>query len=286
MADQAASDLAVGLALGAASLGIGAGGRGIAQPGQDDQVQGLVELAVAGAIQPHPRRLAAGGRDGRRTTEQAKAASLAAAAGMGPGAQDDGGHDRATPQRLSSSGRQAWTRVVMARVWSAISRSRSWLRRARARRLAAVAMVSESKSAPSRSRPQALTRRGVVRPPSRPRRVSGAATTRGWSWRWASVVAWTAERLAVSRTWSAARWPVARAGRAGHGQGLAGRPGRIQGVGLGAVAAGGPLGPVQRHHLLLVGSQEPGQAGAVAPVPSIAHTRRPSCRSASRSSCW
>jgi hypothetical protein len=30
------------------------------------------------------------------------------------------------------------------------------------------------------------------------------------------------------------------------------------------VAAGGPLGPVQLHHLLGVGSQEPGQAGAVA----------------------
>jgi hypothetical protein len=47
VADQAASDLAVGLALGAASFGVGAGGWVIAQPGQDDQVQGLVELARA-----------------------------------------------------------------------------------------------------------------------------------------------------------------------------------------------------------------------------------------------
>jgi hypothetical protein len=47
-------------------------------------------------------------------------------------------------------------------------------------------------------------------------------------------------------------------------QGLAGRPGGIQGVGLGAVAAGGPLGPVQLHHLFVVGGQEPGQPGAVA----------------------
>jgi hypothetical protein len=60
-------------------------------------------------------------------------------------------------------------------------------------------------------------------------------------------------------------WP----GRSGLGelvaaQGLTGGPGGIEGVGLGAVAAGGPLGPVQLHHTLLVGGQEPGQAGAVA----------------------
>src|SRR5215218_7882783 len=48
IADQAASDLAVGLALGAAPLGVGAGRRVIAQPGQHYQVQGLVELADPG----------------------------------------------------------------------------------------------------------------------------------------------------------------------------------------------------------------------------------------------
>jgi hypothetical protein len=58
VADQAASDFAVGLALGAAPLGIGAGRWVIAQPGQDNDVQGLVELAVAGAVQPHPNGLA------------------------------------------------------------------------------------------------------------------------------------------------------------------------------------------------------------------------------------
>ena len=68
----------------------------------------------------------------------------AAAAGMGPGAQDNGGHNRATPVRLSRSGGQARTRVVMALVWSAISAFRSWMRRARARRLIAVAAVSTS----------------------------------------------------------------------------------------------------------------------------------------------
>src|SRR4029450_10992223 len=51
VADQAASDLAVGLALSPAPLGIGAGRRVIAQPGQDDHVQGLVELTVAGAVE-------------------------------------------------------------------------------------------------------------------------------------------------------------------------------------------------------------------------------------------
>jgi hypothetical protein len=41
------------------------------------------------------------------------------------------------------------------------------------------------------------------------------------------------------------------------GQGFAGRPGRIQRVGLGAVAAGGPLGSVQLHHLLGLSLEEP-----------------------------
>jgi hypothetical protein len=45
---------------------------------------------------------------------------------------------------------------------------------------------------------------------------------------------------------------------------LAGRPGRIQGIGLGTMAAGGPLGAVQLHHLLGVTMEESGQPGAVA----------------------
>jgi hypothetical protein len=47
-------------------------------------------------------------------------------------------------------------------------------------------------------------------------------------------------------------------------QRLAGGPGGIQRVGLGAVASGGPLGPVQLHDLLGVRAQEPGQAGTIA----------------------
>jgi hypothetical protein len=52
IADQAASDFAVGLALSPPAGGVGAGRRVIAQAGQHDQVQSLVELAVAGAVEP------------------------------------------------------------------------------------------------------------------------------------------------------------------------------------------------------------------------------------------
>ena len=76
VADQAASDFAVGLALGPAAGGVGAGGWVVAEPGQDDDVEGLVEVAVAGAIQPHPYRLAAGGGDRAAPPSMAKAASL------------------------------------------------------------------------------------------------------------------------------------------------------------------------------------------------------------------
>src|SRR5215218_634505 len=209
VADQAASDLAVGLALSPSPLGIGAGGRVIAQPGQDDQVQGLVEVAIARAVESNPDPLARGGWDRGGVAQHREGGLGPAAARMGPGTQ----HDRATigptPVGVSSSGCQARTSAVMARVCSAISASRSWMRRARARRLATVAAVSGSVSARCRSRPQVLTRRGVVRSRSRLRRTSGAATTSAWSWRWASLVAWTAERRAASRTESAARWPAA-----------------------------------------------------------------------------
>src|SRR5215216_2899531 len=83
IADQTASDFPVGPALGAAPLGVGTGRRVIAQPGQDDQVQGLVELTVPRAIQPHAHRLAAGGRDGRGPAEHGEGGIGAAAAGMG-----------------------------------------------------------------------------------------------------------------------------------------------------------------------------------------------------------
>jgi hypothetical protein len=52
------------------------------------------------------------------------------------------------------------------------------------------------------------------------------------------------------------------------------------------VAASGPLGPVEFHHLLGMGLQEPAQAGAIATGALIAHTRWPGCWLASFSSCW
>jgi hypothetical protein len=80
VADQAASDLAVGLSLGAAPLGVGAGGWVVAQPGQDDQVQGLVELTIPGPVEPHAHRLAAGGRDGGGTAQHGEGSVAGAAA--------------------------------------------------------------------------------------------------------------------------------------------------------------------------------------------------------------
>jgi hypothetical protein len=175
VADQRAFDLAVGLALGAPALGIGPGRRVIAQPGQDDEVQRLVELAVPGAVEPNPHGLAAGGRDRGGAAQDREAASLGQrpacnqvhstlAATIGP-----------TPCWRSRSGRQARTSVVMAPVCSAISRSSSCARRAKAGRLAAVAVVSASQSPRWRSCPQVPVSCWVVKPRRRPRSTSGAA---------------------------------------------------------------------------------------------------------------
>jgi hypothetical protein len=69
-------------------------------------------------------------------------------------------------------------------------------------------------------------------------------------------------------------------GRSGLGelvaaQGLTGGPGGVQRVGLGAVAAGGSLGPVQLHHLLGLGLQEPGQASNLPHSSPRDHTLAP-----------
>jgi hypothetical protein len=83
---------------------------------------------------------------GAAPPSMAKAASL----GQRPGCDQAHGTVAATigptPVRVSRSGRQARTRVVMARVCSVISASRSWMRRARARRLAATVAVSVSQA--------------------------------------------------------------------------------------------------------------------------------------------
>ena len=148
VADQAAVDFAVGLALGPSPLGLGAGRRVRAQPGQDDQVPGLVEVAVAGVVEPNPDRLAAGGRDRGGATEHGEGGVSSTAAPMDQAHSTTAATIGPTPVRLSSSGRQARTRTVMARVCSAISAFRSWMRRARGRRLATVAVVSTSQAVP------------------------------------------------------------------------------------------------------------------------------------------
>src|SRR4029453_15373482 len=146
VADQASSDLAVGLALSPPSFRVGAGGRVVAQPSQDDHVEGLVELAVPGAVEAHPDGLAAGGGDRGGTSQHGEGGVGWAAARWDQAQSTVAATIGPTPVRLSSSGRQARPRGVMARVCSAISVSRSWMRRARARRLAAVAAVSESQA--------------------------------------------------------------------------------------------------------------------------------------------
>jgi hypothetical protein len=77
---------------------------------------------------------------------------------------------------------------------------------------------------------------------------------------------------------------LARAREVVASQGFAAGPDGVQGVALGAVAAPGPLGPVDLNHPLALVDQEPGQPGPIAP-PSRAQTRRPgACSSASWSS--
>jgi hypothetical protein len=76
VADQAASDFAVGVGFAPSPLGVGAGRWVRPEPGRDDQVQGLVEVAVAGAVAANPDRLAAGGGVGAASASMAEAASL------------------------------------------------------------------------------------------------------------------------------------------------------------------------------------------------------------------
>jgi hypothetical protein len=230
VADQAAFDLAVGPGLGAASGGVGAGGWVGAEPGQDHGVQGLVELAVPGAVAPNPDGLARGGGDGGGAAQHREGGIGAAAARMGPGAQHGGGHDRAHPARASRSGRQARTSTRMAWRWSAASAVSSRIRRAKLRKVAkvaAVVAVPTSQLAWTRNRAQAATSWRVERIRSRSPRTSGAAITSACSWRWASPAAWTAERRAANRTDKATRRRVDRslgAGRAGRGPAPRGRP--------------------------------------------------------------
>jgi hypothetical protein len=89
--------------------------------------------------------------------------------------------------------------------------------------------------------------------------------TSAWSCRWG--VAGGLDRGAAGRQPDLERCSVPCGTRLSElvaAQGLAGGSGGVQRVGLGAVAAGCSLGPVQLNDLLMVSMQEPGQPGAVA----------------------
>jgi hypothetical protein len=98
VADQAAFDLAVGLALGAASLRVGAGGWVISQPGQDDDVERLVELTVPARLRRTRTVWPLEAGIGAAPPSMAKAASL----GSGQGATKHG-----VPWRPRSGRRQS-----------------------------------------------------------------------------------------------------------------------------------------------------------------------------------
>src|SRR5688500_8398806 len=87
---EAALDLSVGLALGSAPFRVGAGGGVVAEPAENDDVEGPVELAVPEAIEP-----VAGGHARRRgdrcdTGEVRERGFVTEPPGMGPRAQERG----------------------------------------------------------------------------------------------------------------------------------------------------------------------------------------------------
>jgi hypothetical protein len=179
---------------------------------------------------------------GAAPPSMAKAASVRQRPGWDQAHQTMAATIGPTPVGVSRSGPQARTRVVMARVCSAISVFRRWMRRAKARRLAAVAAVSGSRSARWRSRPQVATRRGVVRSRSRPERIRSGDDQ---GLQLALGVGGGLDRRTPGGQPHRQRRPLTGGpwlGEAVAAQGLTGRPGGVQRVGRGAVAAGGPLG--------------------------------------------
>jgi hypothetical protein len=153
VADQAAFHFAVGLAVGPPVGGVGAGGWIVRQPGQHDQVERLVEVRSPDRLSRW-RTVWRWRRGWRGAAQHREGGVGAAAASLRPGTQHVGGHDRADAVLAQQVRPPPWTRVVRARMCSAISVSRSWMRRASVRRLAAVAVVSLSQSLPWRSCPQ------------------------------------------------------------------------------------------------------------------------------------
>src|SRR6266516_2240963 len=123
MAGEVALDAAAyflaGLAFGAAALDVGQGGRVIAHPGDGDDVQGPVELAVAEANEPVPAGAAGGHRDRRRSRQHGERCLAADPPGVGPGQQDLRGAERAD---AVLAGDQAGARFsAMAAIWASMS---------------------------------------------------------------------------------------------------------------------------------------------------------------------
>ena len=110
VADQAASDFGVGLALGPAPLGRGAGGRVIAQPGHHDQVQGLVEVAVPERCSRTRTVWPLEAGMGAAPASMAKAASLGQRPGWDQAQRTMAATIGPTPHGVRSSGCQARTR--------------------------------------------------------------------------------------------------------------------------------------------------------------------------------
>ena len=79
---EAAEDLAVGLALGAPSGGVGLGALVVAEPDCGDAPQGVVGLAVAAAVEPVAHGAARGGLDGADAAQRPRM-TLRCAAGRG-----------------------------------------------------------------------------------------------------------------------------------------------------------------------------------------------------------
>ena len=120
---EAALDLAWGLAFGGAFGGVGAGSWVVLKSGEDDRVQGAVELAVAAAVEAVADGLAGGGGDRRGPAEHRERGVAAQAAGVRPGAEQLRGADRPDADLVE----QPWD-VGLDSCSISLSRSLAWPR--------------------------------------------------------------------------------------------------------------------------------------------------------------
>jgi hypothetical protein len=158
------------------------------------------------------------------------------------------------------------------------------MRRARARRLAAVAAVSASQAARWRSRPPAVTRPRVVKPQAgcgadQERRPPGRGAAAGRRCRpGPRSGGWSAAPGAPRQT------PRPGAGRAGHGPGPRGPPGWHPGVGRGPWRRVARLGRSSSTTCSAWAARNRVRPAPSPPVPAIAPTRWPGCWAATANS--